>query len=263
MRGMSKRPKKQKANRPDTSWLPNWRNENEYPGSDEPARRWQWEFLRRNAEFQQDIDRLYEAVEKGRWLSPGELSDFKSSRADAKDLESVIEVSGSFSRRFLLVWGICWAQDYRCGDPPDTPALPNTTTTPGYWQDTDQLLSDIAKFPELAEPRYRFLSVDLSIPIDEQMAVWRSELVREQQALRNSRDIPPEQPTTKKRNPDIYRTYLRILDARTTGVKFREIGEVVYPTDADPDAREAKVKKASKAAMLLTTPGPKGYKSIL
>ncbi len=43
----------------DLSWLPDWRNESDYPAPDElPLRLWAWEFLRRNPEFQKDVDRI-------------------------------------------------------------------------------------------------------------------------------------------------------------------------------------------------------------
>lgn len=43
----------------DNAWLPNWENEEEYPAPDDLSLRfWAWEFLRRNPDYQADIDRM-------------------------------------------------------------------------------------------------------------------------------------------------------------------------------------------------------------
>ncbi len=82
----------------DLSWLPDWTKESDYPKPEEiPLRLWAWEFLRRNPDFQDDID-----------LIPIEF--FEIFRADFLDwtnytpeyLEELICSAGPLQMVFLL-----------------------------------------------------------------------------------------------------------------------------------------------------------------
>lgn len=212
---------------------PDWRDENAYPGEDELTNdEWRWEFLRRRNDYREDFarpDESYIEESKGRYFERvyfmGNLADPTRSVKAMKTKKP--DTSDPFSNLFQATFDITFLDtDLRAlyGDP-FTGELPRGE----------------------AQPYHLDLRVDLTHPLLPQFR----RLYRLAEYAQAS-----WQPHVRRPRPSKWPLYLRVLDARDAGAKFREIGEVVLGyTDYDEAAKRA--DETLKAARRLQEDFPK------
>ena len=213
--------------------VPDWRDENAYPGEDELTNdEWRWEFLRRRNDYREDFarpDESYIGESKGRYFERvyfmGNLADptrsvkaMKTKKPDTIDPFSNL-FQGNFDITFLDT-------DLKalCGHPFDG-ELPRGE----------------------AQPYHIDLRVDLTYPLPPQFL----RLYRFAESAQAS-----WQPYVRRPRPSKWPLYLRVLDARDAGAKLREIGEVVLGY-ADYDAAAKRAAETHKAARRLQEDFPK------
>ncbi len=213
--------------------VPDWRDENAYPGEDELTNdEWRWEFLRRRNDYREDFarpDESYIEESKGRYFERvyfvGHPADPTRSVKAMKTKKS--DTSDPFSNLFPPTFDITFLDtDLKAlyGDP-FTGELPRGK----------------------AQPYHLDLRVDLTHPLRPQF----------RRLYRFAKDDQASwQPHVRRPRPNKWPLYLRVLDAYDAGAKLREIGEVVLGS-VDYDAAAKRAAETHKAARRLQEDFPK------
>jgi hypothetical protein len=175
-----------------SSWPPDWKCSKQYPGPGTTRRQWKWEFLRRNPGYQADYARLM-AQPYYQWLQR---------QANKTVIDEPEPPSPNLGMNTIaLKYGL----NGMVFDPANNAPY-------GITFEADPCN------PSMTE----FVMIHLSRPIEPQLERVKSIWTQYRQVLK----IRP-----KRHTPRIgdFQNYLRILDARTCGASFKEIGAAIYP----------------------------------
>jgi hypothetical protein len=185
------------------AWLPNWREQSEYPSPSGTSRlEWAWQFLRRNAEYQQAWEQHTPPH-----YDPSDLSeaiDSKSSRMPLRRLgRPQLEETRVFQEQF------------RIGTyPPPAPSEP-----------TAKLGFVAIRYAEIRgeyTPR---------IPLgdDQLLVLFHLNLSIERQVADARKLLTSLRRGQFRASVDQYQRYLRLLDAKAVGASNADIAQVLYP----------------------------------
>jgi len=186
------------------AWLPNWREQNEYPSPSTASRlEWAWQFLRRNPEYQQAWEQHIRPH-----YDPSDLSEAIDSKSSHMRLRRLDRPQLEETRVFQ--------EQFRIGThPPPAPSEPTAKLgfvairyaeirgeyTPRIPPGDDQVL----------------MLFHLNLSIERQFADARKLLT----SLRRRQFHA---------SFDQYQRYLRLLDAKAVGASNADIAQVLYPT---------------------------------
>ena len=206
------------------TWLPNWKNSDEYPNPKNTiADQWAWEFLRRNPEYQEDLLPLvkddktdfsaevycrpsdYQLAEKyGFWspmiYNPAEPFNFNISFLDIYPMRKSYDDTSKEGTEQIHE---------------EMKKIPDVHS---YNFDRDPLISE--------HPREVVLKFNLELSLKEQLKRAAQMLNNERDKLEGDKRIVPV--VSRKQNPELYVIYLRILDADTFGASKEEIIKTLY-----------------------------------
>jgi hypothetical protein len=258
-------------------WFPNWKNEEEYPNNDATPHEWAWEFLRRNAEYQQDYISLYRYLNEIGYFQ--EVRQLPSRPTTDNDKTFVPECVILGTKALLAITDKYKVVGFSQELP--NPALSSHTQSFSflterprvydrnqYWVDGEDISNNIldqdgiAQMIELMDrceyekneekilnttirARDLVISISLTGNIKEQIDLV-SQLARAQQKQLAAWGIFKE----PRNRPDDFRLYLRLLDALEAGVEEKKIGEIFWPDDVEgPNrVRSRKAEQAIKRA---------------
>ena len=224
--------KKKKPKKPE--WLPDWNDETKYPEPKTAAGRvWAWEFLRRNPRYQ----RLWKRYAK---LGPGPIYCGRSAEA--------LKVT---TERFEQDFGVL------------NPAPPAMTTAdpafkwrpkfvnqkPRYWVLPVKVSkNDNFEMPEiyLEDPAEVVVKFDLRSQIGPQLDDVGELLKKELKRLIGAKLLRGE----PRARFDNYPDYLRVLDAKLSGVTYKTIGAEILKVK-DPAYQKPNATYAFKSAKRL------------
>lgn len=223
--------------------VPDWRDENSYPGRNELTNEeWRWEFLRRRNDYRKDFarrDESYIEESKGRYFErlyfvdrpvdpTRSVNAMKTKKPDTSDTFSNL-FPPAFDITFLDTDLQALYGDPFTGEPPRGKA----------------------------QPYHLDLRVDLRHPLPPQFRQLRPLAEDAQAGWKRSLRLPRRSKWPLRRpHRDKWPLYLRVLDARDAGAKLREIGEVVLGLD-DYDAAAKRADETLKAARRLQEDFPK------
>ncbi|MDF1527400.1 MAG: DUF6499 domain-containing protein [bacterium] len=218
-----------KMNVPD--WLPDWRNESEYPDPERASRfDWGWAFLRRNPKYQKDWNYLQALLQLpgdmvGDWYDvTGKLKPV--SETPGPVMQEWLDNCSSISNFQYHVSYMAEAYGLR-GEPKDPS---ESTITRSFWPNNQRgtvyggVMGRWSR--EFYLPRNECVAIfDLSLPIGPQLKIIRSNLLNVQKEYKEDGGGFP---APRVRSKD-YPVYLRILDAKIRGVTHATIASAIYP----------------------------------
>ncbi|MDQ3582360.1 MAG: DUF2285 domain-containing protein [Pseudomonadota bacterium] len=173
-------------------WLPDWKDESAYPEKLAPEF-WAWEFLRRNAEYQEDY---------------GVFSNLPY--AD----------NGNEEHRLMKKWGV-----FPLHDPDESQPL---TIERGLYSEKPPYVyfDGRVRHSEIwHSPPFVF---DLRQSLDKQLAECKQWLKCMRDNRGENRGFSAER-GKRIQDDSIYRTYLRVLDAERCGASREEMADRLYP----------------------------------
>lgn len=231
-RDYAKVTRRSRAKEAAPSWLPNWRQPDQYPknGKATPAARWAWEFLRRNPAYVSDYERAKSAPDsdeapisqQGICIPPARPLETKR-----KWLRRIRADRPEVTARFVPWFGQV-TRDYGLTLPADPakPALPMFAHLGGTCvqyvpPDLCPPSSVTPKGPE--EVYFRF---DLRAP-------WSWQVARFAWLFEEMAEHGEEEGDFKRINPreriNDFQQCLRAMDGRTYGYSIEEIGAALLP----------------------------------
>lgn len=221
--------------------IKNWRNKEEYlrelpsSGHVEPTKYdlnfWKWEFLRRNAKYQE----LYASFERYK-SDPNEKIV-----GSLKDFGLYFYLNPQKDRDYQLMPALCNIHKL-----PDFEQ--NNKYRNAYKNYTDEvaLHSVLGQITAVQQKGGVFISIDLNLPLEIQFQKIKKIL--------KDKDLITISKTISNVRPNEWLTYLRILDAYAEGEEIDVICSIIYPEKSNeyPDfvARDV-VRKAHKKAKRL------------
>lgn len=191
--------------------LQDWHDEAAYPDPlSAPRRRWAWEFLRRNREYQRAWAELIAP-----YMSDDGF-DSDRSRADLRGKGEDEDALKIMRERF----GIAFVPP----DPADAAILPVF--------ETNLIVTVRGNFKK--RPEEEEVLFNLEWPIGPQIIAAQHHLDRMKKHREDKGEILPE---AKRNHIERWRDYLRLLDAETAGATTRRMAEIIYPEvdNVDPD----------------------------
>lgn len=208
--------------------IPDWRNASAYGDTTQwGSRRWKWEFLRRRKDIRDDFD------DKAPQVYANKLSLHEWDPSVSPDGVPRPDEPGFCVGSFLI-------------DPsfPAPLSLPNPRISeqPCHCLPMvgDDSLRMVGKKFLLLEDGFARVDFDLNRPAGPQLAA-AAEFLREAQQHRHGKVIQ------KRRHPEKWLSYLRVLDAREAGATWSQIASTVYGGDASSDQRARKAHEAGMA----------------
>lgn len=211
------------------SWLPNWRNEGEYPDEECSPKLWAWQFLRRNPDYQDDYCRWRQFV------------DFFSLESQhCRDLEAQLTEKWNISHLWDPaaagnVWIGAWGSKADAL-PPHFFEFEGETEVP----DDDPMrfeaggggrrviLRGDPSEPETDPAMHYFVRVDARYPLNKQIEAIAEFHQARQQGLKEYDPhelINPKGPQLAK-----LREGLRVFDAAWCGAQPKEIAAALFPS---------------------------------
>ena len=250
------------------SWLPDWKDESQYKDHGDDYNKWAWEFLRRNPEYQADWDEVTE----GR-----PARNPHTDESWAWDLGFVWTgdgpPKGAYKKALELgkKWGLFHGPIVNPGhvrmevgsSGPTKHPMPYT-----IWSRDEHELGIEVKIhlPSIEDVKNATVIFDLRLDIERQLSAVQKSLERCQQILVDEGVI-----TLHKTDPQIqlYKTYLRLLDAHTThgpDMSHLEIAKRLLPDPVDENSSiqheliRSRVKKQYNKAKELRD---RGYRTFI
>ncbi len=210
-------------------WLPDWRDESEYPNIKKAtSKEWAWEFLRRNPEYQKQWDK--------------EIAPYFDSVTCSLSSSANKNLVDDIKKKFGI----------------------SKNTPPDYRQSNSEIsfISNVLTFvlhsfyPLESEPTKHSIDsklgeivtkINLRYPVKPQVDVIASFARSHQKLLLDHYII--ENPN-KRKTLTKYNEYLRILDAKSRGIKDFDIAKVLYPkfVDDNPDVMTKRVNDSFQRA---------------
>ena len=226
----------------------NWRGLDDYPAPNAPPRRWAWEFLRRNADYQRDFKRveveprpgrvlitkaeIHRHIERGLGTTPDAFNP--------RDLAALMrgDLLSPLLEGLERKWGLC---------PLANPARSEAWRHFAFTVERITYIAPGNTLPTSTRSAKIGIVFDLDLPIKAQLA--RAEAALARWASLHEREI------IKRRDDlDKFATYLRILDARAERVTVPAIADWFSREDAG-GWDESRVRKAAKRARELSADG--------
>jgi hypothetical protein len=233
--------------------VPDWRDANAYPKPpDLTTREWWWQFTRRRPDYRDMWTKKLPAIDVPSEAKRRELADIAFGN---EDLEQWF-IRAPFSEEDELRLGFAMNDMI-----PPTADLPDrvlklTIFTTTHWATPHDnallrlarsltpsgLDAEIERYTALDRNRAAAgliaFTFDLSRPIEPQLSQAKETLLDEQ-SKRGPRVI-------RKPQREHWPTYLRVLDARDSGVTYREIAEVIWPEKFENGESEKTHKNAQE-----------------
>ena len=218
-----------------------WKNDADYEftkDSDSYGWRWAWEFLRRNADYQDDWDKVVQTLYQ---IVP-------AYKIDISDDCFCIEPNQIDCKK---KW---WIARFVNPDT-DFPIMLDFENSYGH------IYRNSTKINLLQEQVAAIF--DLRLPIKRQVELTRLRLHNLQKEYKRKGLI--ESVRRPKTQSDLWRSYLRVLDAKTVGAKDKEIDEFVFHSHREQDKDDPYyynkiIRDALKSAIKLVNGG---YRDIL
>jgi hypothetical protein len=196
-----------------------WKDNTQYP---DPAtteiEQWIWQFLRRNPKYQADWQRERAVYPKYKDESRLIPTMFQQT---IKPDTAIFTVHTRHGREhYLDHYGLQYLINPTIATPETFflkfDFLPGRVVSLGPYGDFDETLPD----------HYVLIVVDLDYPLDPQLKIAKltfrqNELAREL--------VFAKKPKGKQNRPDLWRRYLRVLDANQEGIAFDDIAPVLFP----------------------------------
>ncbi|AGH97824.1 transcriptional regulator domain-containing protein [Micavibrio aeruginosavorus] len=207
------------------SWLPDWRQEDQYPDpSTMTGTNWAWEFLRRQPHY----GNLRKSLIGESKLSEIDLHEARNIVAQStsdrelifseedRPLTQVIELMEIFYGRFGLL---------------TFPPAPENATARIKFEDRRIFFRSESQSRRHYEPEETFLgfnealcTIDMELPIDPQLKKIK-ETIRQRIGMRNTQENSPSSQMMRMRTSK-YLLYLRVLDADIRGIDLKEMADV-------------------------------------
>jgi len=217
-------------------WLPDWEDESQYPDIENTSDvQWAWEFLRRNKEYQNDWENLFpisfskniEAYKN--MVLPEGIDSWEEHFKDFAEMPSINGKLGcreKYGIRFLL-------------NP--SASKPGYDFFEGTYGGALNFASENA-FKRYKEENKVFIQFDLNFPLEKQLTMANTQLTMLQ------KNIIGETLRDLKEYKNLWKRYLRVLDAKYIKEKNIVIAEVLYPNSNDGVSN---LRKNHQAAILL------------
>jgi hypothetical protein len=226
----------------DANWIPNWRNPDEYPDSNELSRyEWMWEFLRRNPRYQEICDEQWSEYSKftktedGVTINPAPKILYDEFQFGwGSDFPHYSHSSGGETTRSGR-YGVSCPITFR----KDSPML---------WSPTEEIIDNIdlnTFFKREIQQDKVFVSADLTASIDSQLIIIGERLKK----MQKERGLGTKRSQTTK-----FPLYIRLLDALSIGEKNSDIRDALFPEieHSYPDSpRKDRYNYTKKTAIML------------
>lgn len=229
-----------RPNPPD--WLPDWQDLSRYPDpKTAPMRRWAWEFLRRNEEYQRDAGpilasnrmhdaRLHRALAEGKVDDAHTLWDrMKELGADETETDDSIRRTAELARKWALSRGTIPdpANDRAWNEDEFEIEGSSCHAYPARWAFTTGKPCQFMARPK--NPNEIAVVLDLSRPLQSQFESVRRLLSRLQDKYVKWGYVEPSRIRGRSRNPALLLNYLRAFDAAARGYRANDVVGVLYP----------------------------------
>lgn len=237
------------------NWLPDWQDLSRYPDpKTSPMRRWAWEFLRRNEEYQRDagpilaLDKMHDA-RLHRAIAEGEVDDIhtlwdrmKEFGADETETDDLIRRTARLSRKWALSRGTIPdpANDQAWNEDEFEIEGSFCHAYPARWAFTTGKPCQFMARPK--NPNEIAVVLDLSRPLQSQLESARQLLSRLQDKYVKCGYVEASRIRGRSRNPALLLNYLRAFDAAARGYRANDVVGILYP-DCDneyPDRAASK-----------------------
>lgn len=217
-------------------WLPDWREDSEYP-SELSLYQWQWQFLRRREDYQKDWDKYHDDwyAEKLNEYKNIPLADGVSSwKEHFKDIAGMpnAEHREKYKVHFLL-----------------NPSMNDCNVgPPGLFVNQCNSIVNFASqksFDEMNGKGVRLYSFDLNKPIEPQLKKAKSHLIYLQ-------EVTTGKPKGDRNHFNKWPLYLRVMDAQRSGATYQLIGEELLLSENDILNGSGDTEIANKAHQVWT-----------
>lgn len=241
-------------------WLPDWRDESQYPDSQATATQLAWEFLRRNERYQREFNELRiagpDSETRPNWhfpdTAPFDMADILNSILDHSSDQDISLAA------FCGHWCISGAVDPRTSSS-ELPA--SFRFIHGRKQGYSIMPPELSSGVFTDKPHLFSVVVDLSYPLTPKlMDSIYSDLKRQQTGLQNSGVIP--KPKTPKQHRKNYARYLRLLDGEANGIKHKELARVIFKDEWDEVRNEEITRKVGQNLQRAKTICDTGYLNL-
>jgi hypothetical protein len=204
-----------------------WWDTEHYPGPQTHISQWAWEFLRRNPEYR----RLWD--EKVLPFYNATTGEFDLDTAWAFERAAVTRAGGT-----AIVSPIEQLREQfgTCGDPRQNRRIPGFNLPGAVYSASGWAQANWKGADKIS------MGFDLEFPLNEQISRAKFILGRLQKRAEHRRE-------TRLRDPQLYRSYLRILDAKDAGVSIAAIALRLFPI-CDPNARQTVLNHCRAARRL-------------
>jgi hypothetical protein len=258
-----------------------WKNSDLYPtGNEVPPERWAWEFLRRNADYRADFEKMTSELAT---LASNDPTEKTNSLERAPNCKLNVYEPPPLQGESLNSWR------RRCVfSGVDPQVTPRKQWYAKRWHlhqmvDPDEQFGNAVRFQPLAYPKavtweevgdyfagdeenfslhvgYAVLAFDLSKPIKQQLT--KAEHFLQAKKKEQAKALNIKRASNRQQN---FPTYLRVLDALGAGVKPKQIADELFPhknKDSGPEQKGTKhVSDLKKSALRMCS--PLGYLGIL
>ena len=210
------------------SWRPNWKNEAEYPDVEKTSTtQWAWEFLRRNLEYAEDYEKIFNYP----CDSSHEFYDLYSDKEEASKelaykwgIKEMVDPSESIHKNLIFLKGGIVSYTPRVSDyDSDHDCDPNIV------HECDPNQKDIFTEEWTLSPRGRLgevlLKFDLNIPLNQQLESAKKSLIELKDKFEDEFNIKEIKKRVRK---NLYPEYLRILDGKEAGAEDEEITRIIF-----------------------------------
>ena len=237
-------------------WLPDWTKPHQYPDPKKTvSRHWAWEFLRRNPEYQRlwyeliapyyDEKKGYRSVAAGKAAEERAETDpiIQRLRAEKKPY-SITPPHIQFEERFGI----------RFYPPPPWQEFNQPGRKPTF---INEWLKFVAKLSRRLMPEGEPYEIQVTL-YDGEVLIWFNLNYRLEDQIERAKGLLEgrkkylrglgELKEHRSRDPRLYQTYLRLLDAEVSGASLTEMGKVLFALakGANPKARAFDSLKSAK-----------------
>ncbi|HEX9323011.1 MAG TPA: hypothetical protein VF913_12940 [Xanthobacteraceae bacterium] len=237
-------------------WLPDWEDATQYPDpKTTSSRQWTWEFLRRNLEYQRLWNELiapyYDEIKGYQSVAAGKAAE-KRAEADPiiqrlraeKKAYRITPPHVEFEERFGI----------RFYPPPPWQEFKQAGRKPTF---INEWLKFAAKLPRRLMPEGEPYEIQVTL-YDREVLIWFNLNYRLEDQIERARGLLEgrkkylrglgELKEHRSRDPRLYQTYLRLLDAEVSGASLTEMGKVLFAlaNGANPKARAFDSLKSAK-----------------
>ena len=248
------------------SWLPDWRDAEQYPGGGVSPKRWAWEFLRRDPEYQADFREFESNLPDGVTEPNDRRLQLSQIRIDLEERDGWELLTRKLGRKYGV--------EAMCDPSIEAPGIGELTfvTTWGPRYLVNKGPDRLSHHPDPDHPeivRYGMLPVevgevvvkfDLSWPLPVQFRRLKDTLQRAQDRLKDDGTIVIH--STKPRT-EMYTCYLRVLDAVESGADLNDVAATLFPKKSNQYPDHLGYKSAHNALQAARSIRDENYLYIL